>query len=124
VDSFIEAGVKDIIIVTRFGNSSVEDYFDSEPALEKYLIDKGKIDKAQEIKNIYRGANFIFVRQNPDLPYGNAAPIYSARDLIGKNEPFLSSWGDDVILGKGKGAAEMVKLYYEKPVDIIVNCIK
>ena len=42
VDQCVEAGIEDIIIVTRFGNSAVEDYFDSEPALENYLIKKGK----------------------------------------------------------------------------------
>lgn len=124
VDSLIEAGIKDIIIVTRFGNHAVEDYFDSEPALEKYLKDKGKEEKANEIKNIYRGANFIFIRQNPDLPYGNAAPIYSARELIGEDEPFLASWGDDIILGEKTGAYEMVKMYDENPSDIILNCIR
>ncbi len=123
VDQCIEAGIKDIIIVTRFGNHAVEDYFDSEPALEKYLIDKGKQELTKEIRGVYKGANFIFVRQNPDLPYGNAAPLYSVRNLI-QDEPFIYSWGDDIILGKQVGVVELVKSYKKDPCDIILNCIR
>lgn len=123
VDQCIEAGIKDIIIITRFGNHAVEDYFDSEPALEKYLRDKGKDKLAEEIKEIYKGANFIFVRQNPDLPYGNAAPLYSVKDLI-QNEPFIYSWGDDIVLGEGVGVVELVKSYNENPCDGILNCLR
>lgn len=122
VDQCIEAGIEDIIIVTRFGNHAVEDYFDSEPALEKYLLDKGKKELAEEIKEIYKGANFIFVRQNPEIPYGNAAPIYTVKELIGKNEPFIVSWGDDIILGKGVGVVELVKMYEKQSADVILNC--
>lgn len=123
VDQCIEAGIKDIIIVTRFGNHAVEDYFDSEPALEKYLRDKGKDQLADEIKEVYKGANFIFVRQNPDLPYGNAAPLYSVRNLI-KDEPFIYSWGDDIILGEKVGVVELVKSYHKNPCDVILNCLR
>jgi UTP--glucose-1-phosphate uridylyltransferase len=123
VDQCIEAGIKDIIIVTRFGNHAVEDYFDSEPALEKYLIDKGKDKLAKEIKEIYKGANFIFVRQNSDLPYGNAAPLYSVKDLI-QDEPFIYSWGDDIILGEKVGVVELVNSYHKNPCDVILNCLR
>lgn len=124
VDQCIEAGIQDIIIITRFGNSAVEDYFDSEPALELYLRNKGKSKLADDIKQIYKGANFIFVRQNSDLPYGNAAPLYSAKDLL-NGEPFIYSWGDDIILGEnGVGVSEVVKKYEEDPCDIILNCVK
>lgn len=123
VDQCIEAGIKDIIIVTRFGNHAVEDYFDSEPALEKYLRDKGKDKLAEDIKEIYKGANFIFVRQNPDLPYGNAAPLYSVKDLI-QDEPFIYSWGDDIILGEQVGVVELVNSYNANPCDVILNCLR
>src|SRR5689334_7904140 len=86
VEDCIKAGIKDIIIVTRFGNHAVEDYFDTTPALEIYLTEKGKLKEAEEIKKIYSAANFIFIRQDPNLPYGNASPTYSARNLI-KDEP-------------------------------------
>lgn len=93
VEDCIQAGIRDIIIVTRFGNHSVEDYFDTTPALESYLEQKGKHKEAKEIHDIYSSANFIFIRQDPDLPYGNASPLYSAKSLISKGESFIYAWG-------------------------------
>lgn len=123
VDQCIEAGIKDIIIVTRFGNHAVEDYFDSEPALEQYLIERGKKNLADELKKTYNRANFIFVRQKSDLPYGNAAPLYSVKDLI-KDEAFIYSWGDDIILGEKVGVVELVEKYNNDPCDAILNCLE
>ncbi len=123
VEQCVEAGIRDIIIVTRFGNHSVEDYFDTSPILEKYLRDKGKDKEADEIKQIYTMANFIFVRQNPTLPYGNAAPLYSVKDLV-SDGPFVYSWGDDFMLGARAGVAEVVELYEEEGGDIILNCTR
>lgn len=120
----IEAGIQDIIIVTRFGNHSVEDYFDTTPALESYLESKGKIKEAEAIHDIYSSANFIFIRQDPDLPYGNASPLYSAKSLIGKDESFIYAWGDDIILGEGAGIQEIVKDYENNYADVILNCTK
>lgn len=123
VEQCVEAGIKDIIIVTRFGNHAVEDYFDSSPALENYLLSKGKKNLANKIKSVYKHANFIFIRQNPDLPYGNAAPLYSAKDLI-NGEPFIYAWGDDIILGEKAGVYELVKSYKDTPCECILNCLK
>ncbi|QQS38579.1 NTP transferase domain-containing protein [Candidatus Woesebacteria bacterium] len=123
VDQCVAAGIEDIIIVTRFGNHAVEDYFDSEPTLENYLNKKGKTKLEEEIKSVYKSANFIFMRQKADLPYGNAAPLYSVKNLI-KDEPFVFSWGDDITIGEGAGVEELVNSYNNKPCDVILNCLR
>jgi len=122
VEDCINAGIKDIIIVTRFGNHAVEDFFDNNPALESYLESKGKVKEAEAIHEIYSRANFIFIRQDPDLPYGNASPLYSARSLINNDESFIYAWGDDIILGEGAGTEEIIKDFEENYADVILNC--
>lgn len=124
VQDCIKAGIKDIIIVTRFGNHSVEDYFDTTPALESYLESKGKVKEAEAIHEIYSSANFIFIRQDPDLPYGNASPLYSAKSLIQKDESFIYAWGDDIILGENAGIQEIIEDYRNEYADVILNCTK
>lgn len=124
VQDCIKAGIKDIIIVTRFGNHSVEDYFDTTPALESYLESKGKVKEAEAIHEIYSSANFIFIRQDPDLPYGNASPLYSAKSLIQKDESFIYAWGDDIILGENAGIQEIIEDYKNEYADVILNCTK
>jgi UTP--glucose-1-phosphate uridylyltransferase len=124
VEDCIKAGIKDIIVVTRFGNHAVEDFFDTTPALEAYLESKGKHKEAEAIHEIYSSANFIFIRQDPDLPYGNASPLYSAKSLIGKDEAFIYAWGDDIILGEDAGIQEIVNDYQQNYADVILNCTK
>lgn len=123
VKNCVNAGIKDIIIVTRFGNHAVEDYFDTAPALEKYLIEKGKINEALDIQSIYKSAKFIFVRQDATLPYGNASPLFSAYELV-KNEPFVYAWGDDIVIGKNAGIIETINEFKKKPSDITLFCTK
>lgn len=101
VEEFVKSGIKDIIIVTRYGNHAVEDYFDSLFELEYFLKDRNKLDKLEEIRNIYKMANFAFVRQNKDLPYGNASPFVAAKPYIG-NDNFAAAWGDDITVSTGE----------------------
>lgn len=125
VEDCLSAGITDIIIVTRFGNHSVEDYFDTTPNLETYLQEKGKLKEAEQIKEIYSSANFVFIRQDPNLPYGNSSPLYSARNLIGDDEAFIYSWGDDIILGEDAGVIELIDLFEKsQDMDVILNCTK
>lgn len=123
VENLVNAGIEDIIIVSRYGNHAVEDYFDSTPALENYLNLKGKSEEAKKIKAIYEMANFIFIRQNSDLPYGNASPLYSAKNLI-NDEPFIYAWGDDIILGKGAGGPEIMSAFYSDPAEVYLTALE
>lgn len=116
VDNCVNAGIKDIIIVTRYGNHAIEDFFDSVPHLEKYLLDKGKVQEAESIKKIYSSANFIFVRQDQNLPYGSASPLYTVRNLL-KDEAFVYCWGDDIVIGQDAGVVESVDLFLRSDVD-------
>ena len=48
-----DAGIEDILFVTRAGKQSIEDYFDAEPGLEADLEKAGK-EKALEYVNEYK----------------------------------------------------------------------
>ncbi len=97
VEECVKSGIEDIIIVTRYGNSAVEDYFDSLYELEDFLRKTRKYDRLEEVQSIYKMANFAFVRQNKDLPYGNGSPIIAAKPFIG-NDNFAVAWGDDITI--------------------------
>ena len=99
VEEFVKSGIKDIIIITRYGNHAIEDYFDSLFELEHFLKNRRKLEKLEQIRAIYKMANFAFVRQNKDLPYGNASPLYAAKPYIG-NSSFAFGWGDDITISK------------------------
>lgn len=108
VEELVEAGIEDIILVTKWDKKPLEDHFDYCWALLHELKEAGKHKIADEVKKIADLANFIYVRQKG--PYGNGTPILSAASLI-KDEPFLFVFGDDLVKSKISFAKQMVDDY-------------
>lgn len=100
VDEAVASGISDIIIVTRAGQGIIEDYFDNHVELEHMLETNGKVRLLQKIRNIPQMANFIYVRQKKNLPYGNGSPLLAVKDLIGPSERFVYMFGDDLVLSE------------------------
>lgn len=120
VDECVASGITDIIIVTRFGHSAIEDYFDSSPELERSLVEKGKEEWAKRIREIYSCANFTFTRQNASLPYGNGSPLLSAKHLIDKDEAFLYLYGDDIVFGL-PACKELIETYQKNGASAVLG---
>ncbi len=110
VEELVEAGIEDIIFVTRWDKKPLEDHFDHTWALENDLEKSGKADLAKEVKKIPEMANFIYVRQKG--PYGNGTPVLSAASLV-DDEPFVFVWGDDLVKSKTSFTKQMVDDYNE-----------
>ncbi|MBI4812811.1 UTP--glucose-1-phosphate uridylyltransferase [Candidatus Falkowbacteria bacterium] len=105
VEELVEAGIEDIILVTKWDKKTLEDHFDYSLALEKDLEKAGKHEKAAEMRKIAEMANFIYVRQKG--PYGNGTPVLSAASLV-DDEPFVFVWGDDLVKSKVSFTKQMV----------------
>ncbi|MDO9399786.1 MAG: UTP--glucose-1-phosphate uridylyltransferase [bacterium] len=108
VEELVEAGIEDIILVTKWDKKPLEDHFDYNWALIDELKKNGKEKLSEEIKKIANLANFIYVRQKG--PYGNGTPVLSAASLI-KDEPFVFVWGDDLVKSKVSFTKQMVDDY-------------
>lgn len=111
VKECIDSGIKDIIIVTSFGNGAVEDYFDNRPDLETYLKDTGKEDRYSRFYEVFGKANIVCVRQNKALPYGNGSPVLAAKPWLKEGEPFAFMFGDDMVLSDVPAIKQMIDLY-------------
>lgn len=107
-EELVEAGVEDIILVTKWDKKPLEDHFDYNWALMNELKQAGKEKLWEEIKKIADLANFIYVRQKG--PYGNGTPVLSAANLV-KDEPFIYVWGDDLVKSKISFTKQMVDDY-------------
>lgn len=113
VEELVEAGIKDIIVVTGYHKRSIEDHFDR-PSLE--LIENlrmggdSKKPLLEQTEAISEMANFIYVRQKG--PYGNGTPLLNVRQIIG-NEPFIYTWSDDLIKATPSGFKQLLEVYEE-----------
>ena len=100
VEEAVASGITDIIIVTRSGQSIMEDYFDSHIELEHKLKSEKKQELLRKVREIPRLANFIYVRQKKNYPYGNGTPLIAVSDLIDRDENFVYMFGDDLVLSE------------------------
>jgi len=118
VEQAVAAGVTDIIIVTGSTKRAIEDHFDRSDELESELREKGKHDKADEIKRIAELANFVYVRQKGS-PKGNARPILNAQRLIDDDEPFFVFFADDFFRSETAWPLQLKNAYNETGKTVI-----
>ena len=122
VEEAVAAGVTDIIIVTGTTKRAVEDHFDRSEELEIELREKGKDDKADQIKSISELANFVYIRQK-GTPKGNARPILNAQHMIDDDEPFFVFFADDFFRSSVPRAVQL-KEAYEKTGKSVISLIE
>lgn len=107
----VASGIRDIIIVTRAGLHSLEDHFDSAFEIEHQLEANGKTEILERIRALTKMANFVYIRQTKNLPYGNGSPLLAASHLIGKNEAFVYMFGDDLVKAKVPATKQLIKAF-------------
>ncbi len=116
VEELVEAGIEDIILVTKWDKKPLEDHFDHSAALLNNLKKSGKKELFKKVDKISKMANFVYVRQIPK--YGNGMPILSAASLV-DNEPFVYCYGDDVVKAKTSFTKKMVEEFDKNGVPIL-----
>ncbi len=117
VENLVEAGIKDIIIVTGYHKRAIEDHFDNPSAeLVNILQNNGKTSQLEEVLKISNLASFFYVRQKG--PYGNGTPLLNVRDIIG-NEPFIYTWGDDMILSQPNEFEQLINVYQKHNCSVL-----
>jgi len=122
VEEAVEAGIRDVIIITGSAKRAIEDHFDlPNQELIKNLEESGKHEFAKEITRIGDMANFIYIRQKG--PYGNATPVLTAEPAI-EDEPFLVLWGDEFVVAKPSRSAQLIAAYEKYDATILGGMIK
>jgi len=120
VEEAVASGIKDIILVTRFGQSMMENHFDTNLELEMQLAKNGKKRELEEVQRVYKMANYIYVRQGRHLPYGNATPLLCVKNIIDKDEPFVYMFGDDLVKAKTPCTKQLIEVFNKvKPAAIL-----
>ena len=76
-----DAGIEDVLFVTRAGKQSIEDYFDAEPGLEADLARAGKRAALDSVNEYKQYARVHSVRQGHPLGLGHA--IAQAKQHVG-----------------------------------------
>lgn len=123
VEGLVDAGIKDIIIVTGYHKRAIEDHFDkpSSDLVENLKMGgERKRPLLESLEKIANLANFIYVRQKG--PYGNGTPLLNVAHLI-NNEPFIYTWSDDLISADPSEFEQLISAY-EKYGSSCLSCIR
>lgn len=94
VEEAVDAGLRDVLMITGRSKRALEDHFDAAPELEAVLRDKGDNDRLELVKESTQLATVHYVRQGDPLGLGHA--VLCAADHVGDN-PFAVMLGDDLI---------------------------
>lgn len=106
VKEFIDAGIKDILIITSRRKKVLEDYLDHEMELESILQQEGDEKKLSKITPLE--ANFHFVRQREMK--GTADALTLCKSFCG-NSPFVVAYPDDLIFSKTPCSKQLIEAY-------------
>ncbi|HUL17527.1 MAG TPA: UTP--glucose-1-phosphate uridylyltransferase GalU [Terriglobales bacterium] len=116
VEECVASGIEHVIIVTGKGKNSIEDHFDYNPTLERFLEEKGKKDQAKMVRDISELVQVSYTRQKEPLGLGHAVLV--AKDLVG-DEPFAVLLGDVLIPGPNPATKQLIDVYHTTGVGAI-----
>jgi len=117
VEEAVSAGIREIIMVTGRGKRAIEDHFDTSFELEHNLVEKEKHALLDEVRNISKLANFVYVRQ--PKPLGDGHAILCARNLIGPDEACAILYGDDIIDSPVPAIKQLMDVYEQTGCSVI-----
>ncbi len=118
VEEALEAGLKQIAMITGRGKRALEDHFDISYELEQQIQDTDKERYLTGIRRLIDECTFSYTRQVQMKGLGHA--ILSGQSLIG-DEPFAVVLADDLCINtEGEGVlSQMVRLYNQFRCSIV-----
>ncbi|MDX2411707.1 MAG: UTP--glucose-1-phosphate uridylyltransferase GalU [Woeseiaceae bacterium] len=109
VEEALDAGATKLVFITGSSKRAIEDHFDTDPELERALIEAGKHGLLESIQGIVpKGVTCIYIRQGEPLGLGHA--VLCALPAVG-NEPFFVHLADDLIAGEPPCLTQMAAEY-------------
>lgn len=99
VEEAVDAGMRNILMVTGRSKTPLENHFDRVPLVENILLQKGDFARLDAVEHASNLADIHYVRQGNPLGLGHA--VLRAWQHVG-DEPFAVLLGDDII-GEGEG---------------------
>ncbi len=118
VEDYVEAGIKEFIIIGKQHMEQIEEHFDRQLELEK-MLEQEKKDKHLKAITKFNNIRFTFVRQG-NLA-GTADAVRAAIHLIPEDEAIVVSYAD-VLLYPRSPLIETLALYQQYPGTIIPVC--
>lgn len=121
IEEAIGAGITEIAIIIRHGETKIQQYFSPDNDLEKYLTENKKLEYLDSLKNIWSKAKLTFIEQPTNLPYGTGSPLLAAKEFVGQ-DPFIYMYGDDLVVetSLGQFLSKMIHTFDQYQADEVI----
>jgi len=119
VEELAAAKIRRLLFVTGARKAAIENHFDEDQELIKYLRESGREDELAELEFERQDMEYFYTRQRRQLGLGHA--ILCARPLIG-SQPFVVALGDSIIgLHANSGiVSRMLEEFEANDADVVV----
>jgi UTP--glucose-1-phosphate uridylyltransferase len=101
VEELEAAGINQILIITGQKKRAIEDHFDRDTELIRFLEEKGDQALIDSLKHEEAGAQLLYTRQSEQLGTAHAV---SLAENFADDEPFVVCLGDSIIKSAEPGA--------------------
>ena len=120
VEECINAGIKEIIIVTRPNSNLIKNHFTVNSHYKKYLLNAGK-GQSLDALSIPSNVTLKFVEEDESIPYGNAQGLLTIREELEQKDCFLVLFGDDIVLGEQASVQSLIDNYENSLCDATIG---
>jgi len=117
VEEARDAGIEEFVFITGRGKTAIEDHFDRDIELERFLTDRGDDETLAltRVEGTVPGG-IAYVRQAEALGLGHA--VWCARNLIG-DQPFAVLLADELLRSDRSTLAELIEVHEETGGNVI-----
>lgn len=116
IDEIVEAGIKEILLITNSYSTIIQEHFSRNYELEYYLEMNDNTELFEKIKGKYENTNIYVKRATTNQSLADS--IYDAKDFVGE-EPFLLVLGDEILEKESHCSQKIVRQYNELKKPII-----
>ena len=121
VEEAVHSGIEVVIFVTSSEKSVIEDYFDRNLALERFLQKREKEGLLERIQSIGEMVDIVSVRQKEPLGLGHA--IACAQGVLG-HEDFAVLLGDEIIVGEDPVTQQLIQVHRDNGNGSVVGVME
>ena len=121
VNEMASSGIQRVVLVVGPGKESIEGYFKPVPKIEERLKAESRVHELELLRRPERLAQVKAVVQAE--PKGNGHAVLQARALVG-DEPFAMLWGDDLMLSRDPGVAQLLRARERLGGGSVVGCVR
>ncbi len=126
VEDCIKAGITDIVFIISEHNRQLLHYYSENKRLQNYLVERGKSEFYSQVEPIHQQANFTFIKQSDNDPYGTAVPVKLAQEQLQDEEAFIVFMGDDFIFNSNgvSETASLIETFNNSGAEALATCLE